>query len=259
MGRRAKSDAIDWEAIQKEYSTGQHSIRQLAKIYNIGHAQIAKMVNKHGWVQDKSAEVEAISEAQLLISDTQRDTLQRDKKNPQRDTLNTTKAIPSRTDIEIAALARTNLILGHRADANRARNLVMVLMGELECTTSNTEDFERLGELLVDTVDTDAQSAQKRRLDVFNRVIDTPARIQSVKNLTEALKNAIALERDAFGLDKKNDGGDKSDTNITINNTVQTNLDGYDLSLLSEDELRTYITLREKVEIEVKEVRSIGQ
>ena len=252
MGRRLKGQEIDWEAIHKEYSTGQISIRKLATQYKVQPSAISRMATKHNWVQDRSKDVEALSEAQLIKSNTKSNTL---KATP----VTTAKATLSRTDIEIAALARTNLILGHRADANRARNLVMVLMGELECTTSNTEDFERLGELLVDTTDTDAQSAQKRRLDVFNRVIDTPARIQSAKNLTEALKNAIALERDAFGLDKKNDGGDKSDTNITINNTIQTNLDGYDLSLLSEDELRTYIALREKVEIEVKEVKSIGQ
>jgi len=244
MGRRSKDNPIDWELVEKEYRKGQCSIRQLATRFNIQPSAISRKISNEGWIQDKSQEVITLSEAQLIKSNNKSNTDKATRKA-------TLKATPDRTDIEIAALARTNLILSHRSDAGRARNLLMVMLGELEHTTSNLDDFERLGTLLIDTAGDDQGDKQSKREELLNRVLSTPSRIKSAKDIVDALKAVTSIEREAFGITEK------SDTSININNVVQNNMQGYDLTRLTDEELDHYLAMQEKIEVEVKEVKAI--
>jgi len=93
MGRRKQGDEPDWELIQREYRTGQLTIRQIAKATGVQPSTISRRAAAEGWVQDKRDEVRARSEAMLLSKE---------------------KATPTQQDIEIAATVRTQRILDHR-------------------------------------------------------------------------------------------------------------------------------------------------
>lgn len=138
MGRRSQENQIDWELIEKEFRLGQSTLRQLAAAHHVQPSAISRKAKKENWVQDKREEVKALSEAQLLISNTHKAT---------------EKATPTAVDIEVAATVRTNIVLSHRGDAQRARALTMNLLGELESQTDNQELFAQLGELMLDPVD----------------------------------------------------------------------------------------------------------
>ena len=92
--------------------------------------------------------VKALSDAQLLVSNTHKAT---------------DKATPTAVDIEVAATVRTNIVLSHRSDAQRARVLTMSLLGELESQTDNQELFAQLGELLIDPLQEGDSAASEAR------------------------------------------------------------------------------------------------
>ncbi len=182
MGRRTKENSIDWELVEKEYRLGQFSLRQIAAQFNIQPSAISRKVKKEGWVQDKSEAVKILSDNQLILSNTHKAT---------------EKATPTKVDIEVAATARTNKVLDHRADILRSRNLLMLLIGELEVTTGNLELFQKLGELMytIEGESTEAQqAAQAKRIEVFNRIISTPSRIDSFKKAVDTLEKLVNLE-----------------------------------------------------------------
>lgn len=186
MGRRRSDEPIDWEAIEREYRLGDRSIRQLATQFKVQASAISRRATKDGWVQDKSAEVRALSEAQLLKSNTS-------KATPRKAT---DKATPDRNDIEAAALARTNLILGHRSMLQRNMEVAMRHLAELEAQAGDPEAFERLGALMTDGDD----DARDRLNEIYHKVIATPTRIDSHRKLVETLKHLIAVQRQAFGI-----------------------------------------------------------
>jgi hypothetical protein len=181
MGRRKQDEQIDWELVEKEYRLGQKSLRQIAAEFSVQPSAVSRKAKKEGWVQDKSAEVKALSDAQIILSNTHKATA---------------KATPDRLDIEAAAAVRTNVLLSHRTDIARSRSLVMSLLGEVETQTGDPELFDRLGELVVDT----GSDAESKLLEAYRRVISTPGRIDGMKKLADSLKTLITLEREAYGL-----------------------------------------------------------
>jgi hypothetical protein len=117
MGRRKADNPIDWELIEKEYRLGQFTLRQLAATHGVQASAISRRSKKEGWVQDKSAQVKALSENQLLVSNTREATA---------------KATPTKEDIEVAATTRTNVILNNRRDISRAMRITNSMFDELE-------------------------------------------------------------------------------------------------------------------------------
>ncbi len=109
-----------------------------------------------------------------------------------------------------------NVILDHRKDVGRNRALAMKLMDALEAEVDSPEVFGELGELVVqyrrsmaDPEDKDAQRWLNKLEEAFQKVLSLPSQVDSVKKLAETLKVLIALEREAFGIDKT--VGDKND------------------------------------------------
>lgn len=190
MGRRSQENPIDWELIEKEFRLGQSTLRQLASSHQVQPSAISRKAKKENWVQDKREAVKALSEAQLLLSNTHKAT---------------EKATPTEVDIEIAATVRTNIVLAHRSDAQRSRALTMKLLGELEFQSDNLELLQQLGELVIDPSDGDDSSAAKerhrKRQEAFDKAMSLSGRTGTMKALAESLTKVVAIEREAFGLD----------------------------------------------------------
>ena len=60
-----KRKAYDWEAIEREYALGQKSIRVLSLEFGPGPSTICERAKRHGWVQDKTAEIKRKTNAAL--------------------------------------------------------------------------------------------------------------------------------------------------------------------------------------------------
>jgi hypothetical protein len=72
----------------------------------------------------------------------------------------------------------------------------MSLLSELEIATDNLDLFEELGEFLR----SDDDKGDDKRNTVYQRVISSVGRIDSMKKLSDTLKTLVGLEREAYGI-----------------------------------------------------------
>jgi hypothetical protein len=103
------------------------------------------------------------------------------------------------TTAEIVATAAADVAairLAHRGDITRMRSLVIRLLAECEAEAADPAVFESLGELLRNP----DERGQDKLNEAYHKAISLPQRIKGVKELAEALRVLIALEREAYGI-----------------------------------------------------------
>ena len=174
---------VDWEGVERDYSAGLLSLREIGAKYGVDEAYIRRKAKKNDWSRDLSAKIQ--SKAEKIV-----------RNEIVRNEVRTENAITEKVIIEANAQAIVNIKLAHRGDIRKSKNIVNSLFDELEITTDNRELFEQLGEILRNESD----SGQDKLNDIYKKVISMPQRIDGVKKLTDALKTMIGLEREAYDI-----------------------------------------------------------
>jgi hypothetical protein len=98
--------------------------------------------------------------------------------------------------VEANAERIADVRMAHRTDIARGRRLAISLLEELEHETGSIDLYHELGELLRAPDD----KGQDKRNDLYNRVISSAGRIDSMKKLADTLKVLVAMEREAYGI-----------------------------------------------------------
>lgn len=173
----------DWERIESDYRAGVLSLREIAEGSGVSHVTIAKRAKREGWERDIAAKAQAKADALVNRAEVN-------------NRVNSEKPVNEKLLIEATAQVIADVRLQHRGDIAKARRLSMTLLAELESQTGSLELLEQLGELLRSEDD----RGQDRLNDLYHKIIATPSRIDGVKKLSDALKNLIGLEREAYGL-----------------------------------------------------------
>ena len=179
----AERKQVDWEGVERDYSAGLLSLREIAAKYDTKESSIRYKANQNDWSRDLSKKIEQKTNEKL-------------RKIELRTELRSEKAISEKEIIEASAQAIVNVKLEHRGDIRKSKRIVNSLFDELEITTDNRELFEQLGEMLRNESD----SGQDKLNDIYKKVISMPQRIDGVKKLTDALKTMIGLEREAYDI-----------------------------------------------------------
>lgn len=179
----AERKQVDWESVERDYSAGLLSLREIAAKYDTKESSIRYKANQNDWSRDLSKKIEQKTNEKL-------------RKIELRTELRSEKAISEKEIIEASAQAIVNVKLEHRGDIRKSKRIVNSLFDELEITTDNRELFEQLGEMLRNESD----SGQDKLNDIYKKVISMPQRIDGVKKLTDALKTMIGLEREAYDI-----------------------------------------------------------
>lgn len=174
----------DWEAIESAYRAGLMSVREIASQHGISHTAINKQAKKESWERDLKAKIKAKADA--LVS-----------KREVSKQVSTERAISERQLIEASAEVIANVRMEHRGDIRRARSITNALFDELAAESADLASLEKLGELMFNPDD----KGQDRLSDIYHKVISMPERVKSVKALSDALKNLISLERQAYDID----------------------------------------------------------
>ena len=177
-----------------DYRAGVMSLREIASVASISEGAIRKRAKRDGWSRDLSAKV--ASRADDLV-----------RKSEVRSEVRSAQAISEKETVEASAQAIANAIISHRKDIARNRGLANKLLTELEAQVDSPEEFEKLGELMYSPDD----KGMDKLNDLYKKVTSLPSRIDSAKKLGETLKVLIALEREAYGVDKEV----KQDTGLT--------------------------------------------
>lgn len=188
MPRRSAENAIDWDAVRRQYRLGKQSNKQLAMLFQISASSIGRRADKEGWIVDKAEEVDAVTNS-LLIQNASGNA------NP--------NATPTQLEIKVAAQTNADKILEHRLALDRLRRLRDKLLDEVEIVTDNRDLFQQLGDLL-DQSGPDSNGTWRRDKvnELYRKVVSLTERIENTKRLVEIDERVRRGEREAFGLDR---------------------------------------------------------
>jgi hypothetical protein len=182
---------VDYEAIEPGWRAGLKSPQQLASEYTTatgvacGRSAIIKHFTKLGVPRDLRAKVQAKADAMVA------EAMVTGK-------VSTATTMTEKVIIESAAVDVATIRIAHRTDITRFRALVLRLLTECEAEAADPTMFAELGEMLR-KVD-DANRADKLN-EAYLKAVSLPQRIKGVKDLADALKTLVGMEREAYGID----------------------------------------------------------
>ena len=177
----------DWERIEADYRAGILSLREIAELNpGTNHVAITRKAKREGWTRDLAGKIKA--KADELVT-----------RNAVTPAVTIRDSVSERKIIEANAEAIVQVRLSHRQDIRRGRAVVVSLLDELEltCGPANAALLEELGEVMRK----EDQNGQDKRNDLYNKLMSMPGRVKAMKDLGDALKNLIGLEREAYSLD----------------------------------------------------------
>ena len=183
----------DWEAIESAYRAGLMSLREIASQHNISEGAIRKRAKRDDWSRDLSAKIK--ERAEDLV-----------RKEEVRKQVRTEATLTERVLIEASAEVIASVRMEHRGDIRRAREITNSLFDELGAECADVESLRKLGEMMLDP----DENGRDRLNEVYQSIISMPERVKSVKALSDALKNLIGLERQAYDI-----GDDKGDNVVS--------------------------------------------
>lgn len=200
----------DWEAIERDYRTGQFSDQELADKHGnvVSRQAISKRAKVQGWQKDLSREVRQATKAKLIAEQVAEKVAGEVAERVAKSGNATVQAV--------LAAAETNkqVILGHRRDIAKVHDLTMTLVGNLEEAANEKDKAKRLplGDLILA-----AQRAGQSlaRLQQLERVafgldeVDDSAGAAGVSKLTDAQRAARIAALTALAEKRKaEEGGD---------------------------------------------------
>lgn len=189
MNKEVTKIDIDWDRIEIDYRAGILTLREIASQHSISHVSISKRAKKEKWPRDLKAKIQARAEALVTKQMVTKE-------------VNSQKAVSEQEAIEGYALAISTTQFKHNSQTDRSQTVFNNTLAEIEAMGNCTELLKQLGNLLIDTTE-DADTSQAKRLELFNRIIALPSRVDMLKKLAETLKVLIGLEREAFGLNNE--------------------------------------------------------
>lgn len=197
--------AVDWEAIEREYRAGQLSVSEIARQQGVSHTAINKRAKKEGWTRNLAHKVRQEVSARLVSPEV--------------------SASNARQAIETAAARGVELVRQHQSSLGRANRIAETLMAELERGCDRIEEIEAA----ID--DETSEDANSNRRNAMLKAVSLPTRAATLRELSQALKNLIPLERQAFSLDDS--GSDEPATKSDVRSALA------NLSQGQRDQLRT--------------------
>ena len=179
---------IDWESVEIQYRAGIRSLKDIGREFDVSDAAIVKRAKRDGWTRDLKAKIHAKAESKVSESLVSAE-------------VSAQTRVREREVIEANANAVASVRLAHRRDIQRARSITMSLIDELEGQTGaeTVELLQQLGVLMR----SDDDKGQDKLNDLYHKIISLPGRARTMKDLGESLRVLVALERQAFGLDDK--------------------------------------------------------
>ena len=172
----AKRKTYDWEAIEREYRTGQLSNREISRQYDVPESSLRSRAKARKWAKDLSSQVK-----------------QKVKENLLRSVLRSDCATDEEI-IEVAARRGADIIDLHRDHISKSRESVSLLLDQLVEAATKRVEIEGENE-----EETKGDSNLQRRNLMF-KAVALPAHSSVAVHLTSALKNLINLERQAYNL-----------------------------------------------------------
>ncbi len=169
----AERKQVDWESVERDYSAGLLSLREIAAKYNTTHTTIKTKADKENWSRNLGAKIAAAADKKL--SKLQLST-----------ELSTEKAASEKEVVEANAQAIVNIKLGHRTSIKKVNSLVESLLDEIE-TLNKDKSVENLP-MRVDVT--------KKLMDTLKTSIDKEREAYGITNLEQTQKPVENMTND---------------------------------------------------------------
>jgi hypothetical protein len=160
------------------------SLREIASQHGISEGAIRKRAKRDDWSRDLAAKVK--ERADDLV-----------RKAEVRKQVRTETALSERVLIEATAEVVAAVRMEHRGDIQRAREITNALFDELGAECADVDSLRKLGELMLSP----DENGRDKLNEIYHSIISMPERVKAVKALSDALKNLIGLERQAYDID----------------------------------------------------------
>lgn len=179
----------DWEALEAEYRAGAASIRELARKYDVSDTAIRKKAKADNWERDLTEKVQERVRSKLVRTEVR--------------TPNAREPVRTEAEIiEAAAETAVQVVQVHRRDVRNGRLICAALFAELQDTSANRE-------LIAECIESETQDdLSPTRRNQMLKAVSLPTRARAMLDLSAAMKNLVAVERQAFNLDDKQDKQD---------------------------------------------------
>lgn len=185
---------IDWEAVELDYRAGVKTLRTMAGEHGCAESAIRKKAKEQNWSRDLEEKVRQRAQEKV-------------RKAEVRAQVRTELEPTERMQIEVMAEVQADVVLSHRRQIGRSRNLTMKLLDELETQCDNPDLLAQLGDEFIgppitgnDPEDRAAERDRRRLREAFDKAINLSNRAGTLKTLADALKTLVALEREAFNI-----------------------------------------------------------
>jgi len=187
----AERKQVDWESVERDYSAGLLSLREIADKYGVSEGLVRRKATQNEWNRDLSKKIQ--DKADSIV-----------RKESVRSSVRTEKAVSEKEVIEANAQAIVNVKLGHRTSIKKVNGLVESLLDEIE-TLNKDKSVENLPmrvdvtKKLMDTLKT---SIDKER-QAFG-IVDAPTPTENA--ITDLLKvcqgNAVSITTSTTDFDE---------------------------------------------------------
>lgn len=199
----ARPKDFPWSEIERDYRAGILSLRELGKLYGLGHVTIKKRADRHGWTRDLAAKIQAKADAIVNAAMVNAGNVNSNE--------NAMSAVSERQTVEVNGNLVAEVRLRHRTDISRLRMLSMSLLAELESLCCDPVLLQQFVQMMRNP----DEFGQDRKNDLVLKMTSLPGRSDTAKKLAETLKIAYGLEREAWGMDLKGAEDDKPVSAIT--------------------------------------------
>ena len=164
----AERKHVDWESVERDYSAGLLSLREIAAKYGVDESGIRYKAKRNGWTRDLSKKIEQRTEDKL-------------RKDLLRSELRSENTISEKEVIEANAQVIVNIKLGHRTSIKKVNSLVESLLDEIE-TLNESKSVENLP-MRVDVT--------KKLMDTLKTSIDKERQAFGIVDVPTPTENAI--------------------------------------------------------------------
>lgn len=176
----------DWEAIESAYRAGVMSLREIASQHGISEGAIRKRAKRDEWSRDLNAKVK--ERADDLV-----------RKAEVRKQVRSETVLSERVLIEATAEVIATVRMEHRGDIRRAREITNTLFDELGAECADVASLRKLGELMLEP----DENGRDKLNEIYHSIISMPERVKALKALSDAMKNLVGLERQAYDIGEK--------------------------------------------------------
>ena len=187
----AERKQVDWESVERDYSAGLLSLREIAAKYGVDESGIRYKAKRNGWTRDLSKKIEQRTEDKL-------------RKDLLRSELRSENTISEKEVIEANAQVIVNIKLGHRTSIKKVNSLVESLLDEIETLNKgkSVENLPMRVDVTKKLMDTLKTSIDKER-QAFG-IVDVPTPTENA--ITELVKvcqgNSVSITTSANDFDE---------------------------------------------------------